>query len=90
MALWKSKAKAQYGRLFHDLRRSAARNMILSGVPQAVAMQITGHLTDSMFRRYCIVDEEQKRQALVKTAEYLAGRPAERKVVAIEAKAAMG
>ena len=52
------------GRLFHDLRRCAARNLLAAGVPQAVAMKIIGHKTDSMFRRYAIVTAEQQREAL--------------------------
>jgi hypothetical protein len=47
-------------------------------------MKITGHRTDSMFRRYAIVSEDQKREALAKTQLYLAAA-AERKVIAIRA-----
>ena len=45
------------GRLFHDLRRSAARNMDRAGVSRHVAMQIPGHKTEAMYRRYSIVSE---------------------------------
>lgn len=49
-----------------------ARNMIASGVPQVVAMGITGHRTTAVFQRYCTVSEEQKREAMAKTRKYVA------------------
>jgi integrase len=72
------------GKLFHDFRRTAARNMIRAGVPQSVARRLTGHRTDSMFERYAITDETQKRDALANTAEYLA-KQQERKVAVMAA-----
>lgn len=59
------------GRLLHDFRRTAVRNLIRAGVQQAIAMKITGHKTDSIFRRYLIVDEELLAQATGAVADLL-------------------
>lgn len=72
------------GLLFHDFRRSAVRNMDRAGVSQAVAMKVSGHKTDSVYRRYRIVDEQDIEKALEVTQE--ANRQAPKSnVVSIEA-----
>jgi integrase len=51
------------GRLMHDLRRTAARNLIKAGVDRQLAKTLLGHKTDSIFDRYRIIDDTDLRGA---------------------------
>jgi integrase len=73
----------QQQEFFHDFRRTAARDLIRSGVPESVAMGITGHKTNSVFRRYNITDTEDIRKALRSVERYRGEQ--QQRVVAMEA-----
>lgn len=82
--MWREAAEkaGHAGLVPYDLRRTAVRNLIRAGVPQAVAKAITGHVTDETFHRYNIVDERDVASAIERVAAWQAAEPTTAAVVA--------
>jgi integrase len=79
-AAWKTgrESAGHPNALLHDFRRTAVRNLERAGVPRSTAMAMVGHKTESIYRRYAIVDEAMHREA----AERLAAWTTEQKAKA--------
>ncbi len=58
------------GRIPHDFRRTAVRNLERAGVPRSAAMAMVGHRTESIYRRYAIADEAMLKEGAVKLAAF--------------------
>jgi len=73
---WPTAAKeiGRQGLLVHDLRRSAIRELIRSGVSEPVAMKLSGHKTASVFQRYNITSADDKVQAVERRDAHLKRR----------------
>jgi integrase len=67
---WKSACRKAGvpGTWFHDLRRTAVRNLERSGVSRSVAMKLTGHKTEAVYRRYAIADSVALEEGVAKLA----------------------
>jgi integrase len=65
---------AGVSRLFHDLRRTAVRNLERTGVARSQAMMLTGHVTEAVYTRYAIVSESDLREAVARRAALPGGK----------------
>src|SRR5262245_15308518 len=65
------------GVVFHDLRRSGARNAVRAGVPEQVVMELGGWRTRAVFGRYNITSERDLADAIERVSGYVAERAAD-------------
>jgi integrase len=70
---WKTACRAAGcpGRIVHDFRRTAVRNLERAGVPRSTAVRMVGHRTMEIYNRYAITDHAMLQEGSAKLAAYL-------------------
>jgi integrase len=68
----------------HDMRRSAVRNFRKAGLSETEGMMLSGHKTNSIYKRYDIIDEEDLRESMIKVQEHLKQEVSGRKVIPLK------
>jgi integrase len=71
----------------HDLRRSAVRNFRKAGLSETEGMKLSGHKTNSVYRRYDIIDENDLRESMAQVQRYLKRQTGQSNVVKLKKKA---
>jgi hypothetical protein len=61
------------GRLRHDFRRPAVRNMERTRAPRSVGTKLTGRKTEAVYRRYAIVSDADLKAAALRLDSYILG-----------------
>ena len=76
---------ALVGRIPHDFRRMAVRNLERAGVPRSAAMKMVGHKTQAIYQRYAIADERMLQEGAIKLAALHAAEGQEQPRMAVVA-----
>lgn len=70
----RDKKRRYSGLRIHDLRCSAAVNLVDAGVPEDVVMKIGGWQTRAMFSRYNVMNTDRVKAAMEQGGQYVASR----------------